>query len=119
MTTSIKDTLDTLLLILGVITTIFIITGLCNELFHIHPLFNGLLEITNGISYVSNSSLSVYLKCILITFFISFGGISIQIQTLSLLDKKKIKFLPYLITRIIHGLLSTLIFTMLYLFLNH
>ena len=49
------------------------------------------------------------------TFLISFGGFSIHMQVFSILSDYKIKYLPYLITRIMHGLISA---SLVYLILN-
>ena len=119
LTSSIYDTIDTLLLIMGVITSVFIITTIFNNTFHLNPIFNGLLEITNGIQQINKSSLSNIFKVVLITFFLSFGGLSIHMQVISIINNKKIKYLPYLLARIKHSIISSSIVVLLYLWLSH
>ena len=107
---SIINSVNTLLLILGVITSCLIITSLVN----FNPLFNGFLEITQGLKIISVSNLDLVIKVLFTTFFISFGGFSIHAQCFSILSNKKIKYIPYLSARIIHGIISCLIVYILF-----
>lgn len=104
LTSSIISTINTLLLILGIITTCLIITSLID----INPFFSGILEITQGLKYICYTDLEILKKAMIITFLISFGGISIHAQNFSILNSKKIKYTPYLIARIIHGIISSI-----------
>ena len=109
---SINSTIDTLFLILGVITTCIIITTIINNIFNINNNYKflfGLLEITQGLKYLSLSNLNTNIKTIISSFLISFGGFCIHAQVFSILNNKKIRYIPYLISRIIHGILSSII----------
>ena len=109
---SINSTIDTLFLILGIITTCIIITTIINNIFNINDNYKflfGLLEITQGLKYLSLSNLNIYIKAIISSFLISFGGLCIHAQVFSILNNKKIRYTPYLISRIIHGILSSII----------
>lgn len=109
---SIFNTANTLLLILGIITFCLIITGLLDNLFDInnnHKFIYGILEITQGLKYLSISNFNIITKAIIASFIISFGGFCIHMQVFSILDNKKIRYIPYLISRIIHGLISSLL----------
>ena len=120
LTNSIVKTINTLFLLLGIITTFLIITTIIDNSLNIHPniqvILNGLIEMTQGLKYVSLSSLNMNIKAIISTFFISFGGVCIHIQVKSILKGTNIKYLPYLIARILHGIISCIIlFVLLYL----
>lgn len=115
LTHAIKDTIDTLLLIFGTITCCLVFSSIINTYFNFNPIFNGILEITSGLKYTSISNISVSLKIIISAFFISFGGISIHMQVLSILDNKKIRYLPYLEARILQGILTSIIAALLYI----
>lgn len=115
LTNSIISSINTLLIILGVITTCLIITSLIN----INPIFNGILEITQGLKYISTTNLEILKKVILTTFLISFGGFSIHAQNFSILNNKKIKYIPFLIARIIHGIISSIIVYILFRIIIH
>ena len=107
ITDSIKETINTVLYIIGVITTFFIITSYISIIFNIDDKYRfiyGIFEITQGINYLNKSNLSIHLKTIISSFFISFGGLSIHIQIFGILNKK-IRYKPYLIYRVIHSLI--------------
>lgn len=109
---SINNTIDTLFLILGIITICIIITTIIDNIFNINDNYKflfGLLEITQGLKYLSLSNLNINIKTIISSFLISFGGFCIHAQVFSILNNKKIRYSPYLISRIIHGLLSSII----------
>ena len=110
LTNSIINSINTLLLILGVITTCLVITTILN----INPILNGLLEITQGLKYISILNIPIKLKVIFATFLVSFGGLSIHAQVFSIMNNKKIKYLPYLIFRITHGFISSIIVIILF-----
>ena len=109
---SINSTIDTLFLILGIITTCIIITTIIDNIFNINNNYKflfGLLEITQGLKYLSLSNLDINIKTIISSFIISFGGLCIHAQVFSILNNKKIRYMPYLISRIIQGILSSII----------
>ncbi len=109
---SINNTVDTLFLILGIITTCIIITTIINNIFDISDNYKfifGLLEITQGLKYLTLSNLNINIKTIISSFLISFGGFCIHAQVFSILNTKKIRYMPYFISRIIHGFLSSTI----------
>lgn len=117
---SIISTANTLLLILGIITFCLIITGLLDSIFNINDnlkFIYGFIELTQGLKYLSLSNLNIYIKTILSSFMISFGGFCIHLQVFSILDNKKIRYLPYFISRILHGIISSIITFIIMLFL--
>lgn len=110
LTNSIASSINTLLIILGVITTCLIITTIIK----IDPLLTGILEITQGLKYIATSNLTTIKKVVFTTFLISFGGFSIHAQCFSILSNHNIKYLPYFIARILHGLFSSIIVLLLF-----
>ena len=118
---SINNTINSLLLILGIITTSIIITTIFENIFFINNNFKfiyGLIEITQGLKYLSQSNLNLEFKAMISAFLISFGGFCIHLQVFSILDNKKIRYLPYFISRVFHGFLSTIL-TFLIMKLTH
>ncbi len=113
---SILSIYNTLLLILG--TIVFTSAVMC--LFRINnTIFCPLIEITQGLNFIKNMDINIYLKTIISTFTICFGGISIHFQIFSILDNKKIRYLPYLLSRLLHAIISSFIcIIMLFLFFN-
>jgi sporulation integral membrane protein YlbJ len=109
---SIINTANTLLLILGIITFCLIITAIFDKIFNIdnnYKYIYGLLEITQGLKYLSLSNLDIKIKTIIASFIISFGGFCIHLQVFSILDNKKIRYLPYLFSRILQAVMSAII----------
>lgn len=110
LSSSINDSLNTMFLLLGIITIFSLITTFITNIFQfnsfIRAIIAGTLEMTQGIKLVSILKISNYLKLILITEFISFGGISVHMQVLSIIADSNIKYKPFLIARIIHSIIA-------------
>ncbi len=120
LSNSILNTIKILFLLYGIITFFMIITSLIKANFpfnnNINSLICGLLEMTQGIYFISNTTLPLIIKASVITFFISFGGLSIHLQVFSILSDYKLKYKDYLIARIMHGIISfSLVFLILYI----
>lgn len=114
---SINNAINTLLLILGTIAFFMIITNVIDMLNinnFIKIFLNSILELTNGINYIGNLNILLKYKIIIITMILSFGGICIHFQVLSILEDIKIKYQLYLLSRILHSIISgILIFILL------
>ena len=54
---AIKDTIDTLLVVFGTITSTLVFSSIINTYFNFNPILNGILEITSGLKYISIESL--------------------------------------------------------------
>ncbi len=119
LSNSILNTIKILFLLYGIITFFMIITSLIKVTFpfnnNINSLLCGILEMTQGIYYISNTTIPLILKASIITFFISFGGISIHMQVFSLLSDYKLKYKDYFIARVIHAIISS---SLVFLILN-
>lgn len=108
---SIYNTIDLLFLILGIIIIFLLISNIMNNFVDDKYLLflSGILEMTQGIKYVSNSNISLLFQTMLITFFLSFGGLSIHLQVSSIINDTKIKYKNFLIARIIHSFVSAIL----------
>lgn len=104
---AIVDSINTLLLILGTMSLFLMITTIIdynlNVNAYIQSIINGFFEMTQGIKYASELNLSWKIQAILMTMFISFGGISVHIQTISILSDTDIRYFPYFIARLLHA----------------
>ena len=113
ITDSLTNSINTLLLILGVVTTFLIISTIIDNNFKL-SLFNksilsGILEMTQGLKHVSLLNISNYYKAFLITGILSFGGLSVHTQIISIISDTNIKYLPFLLARLLHIIFSILI----------
>lgn len=112
---SIKSTIDTLLMILGTIIFFNIINSIIintNLPILFKYIVNISLEMTNAINYLKEINC---LNVMLIVMVLSFGGICVHFQVLSIISDTKIKYQPYLLARLLHALISG----MLVLFINY
>lgn len=110
---SFYNTAKILISVFGIIIFMSLITSTLNNYLSLNPfsncLFNGLIEITTGLKQLSLLNIEKTKAIALATFFISFGGFSIHMQVMSILNKYDINYFVYLISRILHGSLSTII----------
>ena len=109
---SILNIANTLILMLGIITFFIIITTLLNQILNLNNNYKfifGLLEITQGLKFLSNSNLNIGIKAIISSFLISFGGFCIHLQTFCIISNKKVRYRTYFISRIMHGLISSIV----------
>ncbi len=122
LSNSILNTIKILFLLYGIITFFMIITSLIKANFpfnnNINSIICGILEMTQGIYFISSTNLPLIIKASIITFFISFGGFSIHMQVFSILSDYKLKYKDYFLARITHGIIaSSLVFLILHFML--
>ena len=110
---AIFNSFKTLFLILGIVIIFLCLTNLISYHLQLSPLKDGLLkglfEMTQGLKYISLLNISLKWKIIISAMIISFGGISVHAQIIGILGDTNIKYLPFLIARIIHMILAGLI----------
>jgi sporulation integral membrane protein YlbJ len=114
ITNSLMNSINTLFLILGTITLFLILTTVINNNISISEynsaFLNGILELTQGLKYISMLRIPIYNQALIAVFLLSFGGLSVHMQVISIISDTKIKYFPYFIARILHACISTLIF---------
>lgn len=122
ITKAITDSINTLLLILGVMCTCLVITTIIDNNININStiqsVLNGFFEMTQGLKYISLENISLKLKAILCVVILSFGGFSVHIQIMSILSDTKVKYLPFLLCRIIHSIVSGILMFILFDFFH-
>lgn len=86
------------------------------------PFISGFLEITNGISAISNIACKkLSINIIFTSFLLGFGGISVLLQVLSITSKTDLSIKPYILGKLLHGILAafyTYIFINIFPFFN-
>lgn len=71
------------------------------------PFISGIFEITLGSQMISQvNEASLLEKAIVTSFILSFGGFSVQAQVASILSEANIRFRPFFVARIFHGMFS-------------
>lgn len=118
ITNSVLNSINTLLLILGTVTFFLIITTIIDINFNlplnIKTFIFSITEMTQGIKHISLLNISLKLKCVFISMLLSFGGLSVHLQTFSIINDLKLKYKNYLIARIIHSILSGILVLLFY-----
>lgn len=116
---AIKDALSTLFLILGTLVTYSIIITIFNKIpinIYYKSILTGFIELTNGLKSISILNIPLRLKASLMTMIISFGGLAIHTQVISII---KINYPIYLKYRFFHAFISFIItyflFNLIYL----
>lgn len=115
---SINKSLNTLIMILGTIVFYMIITNIVSEIFKLNDLNNvlikGVLEITLTLNIMPILKIKSIIKEILTIGIISFGGLSIHTQVLSIINDTKISYKNFFIGRVLHTLISTCTYLLFY-----
>lgn len=84
----------------------------CFNLFNIDnefivPILTGFLELTNGVALVSSiANKNLAINVMASSFLLGFGGLSIMLQVLSIISKSDISIKPYILGKLLHGLIS-------------
>lgn len=118
LTESIISSLNTMFLLLGIVTIFLIVSTIINEIITLPPLastiISGILEMTQGVKLVAELNTLELIKVILITGIISFGGLSVHTQVIGIISDKKIRYKYFLYARIIHSILAITFVSILY-----
>jgi len=110
---SIKNATSTIFLIGGFVVIFSVIISILNHS-HILPsnklleaTISGIVELTNGVSLVSNIHFkSISINIILCAFLLGFGGISVLLQVVSIVSKSKISIKKYIYGKLLQGIFS-------------
>ncbi|MBR3255360.1 MAG: sporulation integral membrane protein YlbJ [Clostridia bacterium] len=74
----------------------------------IQGIFTGLLEVTNGLSLISNIHVKkLSINILIASFLLGFGGLSVMLQVLSIISKTDLSCKPYIIGKILQAFLAT------------
>lgn len=117
LSSSIKKSIDSLFMVAGTVTLFLILSTLITNIFSFNNVFSfliqAILEMTMGLSSLANLNISDIYKVVLSSMIISFGGLSVHLQVISMLDNTDIKYSNYFKGRIyqmfISGIISYLI----------
>ena len=110
---SIRSSIDSLLLILGILTVFLIISSLIinilNTNLYTSAIIRSILEMTLGLKYIASLNISMIHKVILFSSILSFGGLSVHMQVIAQIIEDKISCKYYLMGRIFQVLFSIIL----------
>ena len=95
-----------------IVTTI--IDNTLNLNTYYQSILNGFIEMTQGLKYVSQLAIPLKLKSIITVMILSFGGLSVHMQVISILSDTKIKYLPFFTARILHSAIAGILIYLLF-----
>lgn len=116
LTNSIKKSINTLLMIAGTVTSFLIISTLICYIFNLNiylsVIIKGVLEMTMGLSSLSLLGIKDIYKVVFSSMIISFGGLSIHLQVISILEDIRYRnyFKGRIYQSVISGIISLLLF---------
>ena len=110
----------------GFIALFYMIISICNECNIFNPLTNviellgvsseistsiiyGLIEVTTGCIYLSKLTLPFIIKAGILSFLVSFGGLSIHAQAYCFLKNFNMSYPYFLLQKFTQALISTII----------
>jgi sporulation integral membrane protein YlbJ len=134
---SMYNTINSVMMVGGFIAISFVVIDIVNNLHLLSPIqfvldnifqlskhpnlscaiINGTMEVTRGCVDLSSTVISPYLSSIIACGLISFGGLSVHLQSIVFLSECKIKYKYFLLTKITHSLLSIGVCALLGLFI--
>ena len=118
---AIKRSIDTILLICGIITIFMILSSVITNCFDFNVynsmIIKGLLEITIGIEAIGKLEISIIYKAVIASCFLAFGGFSVHMQVMSQIANTVIKYRFFFVGRLYQMILSGFITYFICLFL--
>lgn len=100
----IKKSINSLLMIFGIVIMFNLLTTLIKNVFYLDgvssTIINGILEMTGGTAALSKLNVNKMIKIIISYVFLNFGGFCIHMQTMGMIENKKIRYFKYLIFRL-------------------
>lgn len=75
----------------------------------VEGFFTGIVELTNGVKQICSIPCKNLSNVIILnSFLLGFGGFSVLLQVLSITSKSKISIKPYIIGKLLHGVLAAI-----------
>ena len=128
LTTSINNSISTILMIGGFVVIFSVIISILNQtnildklstllypilnflnidLEFAKPLLSGILELTNGVNLVANIPTKLISQNIVLSaFLLGFGGFSVLLQVYSIVSKTDLSMKKYLVGKFLQGIIS-------------
>lgn len=121
LSSSIKKAIDSLLMISGTVTIFLVLATLITNIFSLDSnmsvLIKSILEMTMGLSSLSQMGIGDTYKVVLSSMILSFGGLSVHMQVISALEGTDILYRNYFKGRIYQMVLSGFVSYIIMLFI--
>lgn len=111
--TSITNSFNSLIVILGIIIIFSILTNIIKYYFNLNSvilsIISSVLELTTGVKSISIQSIPEVYKYTLLSFALSSSGLSVNMQALGILSNYKINYKYYIKNKLLVIILSTIL----------
>ncbi len=110
---AIQSAISTMLFMLGSISFFMLLAKMCTQWIQspiIKSIFTGIFDLTSGIFSLKSANLSLFLKGMLATIFVTFGGFSVHLQVLNTLKGSMLSYKNFLKGRLLATLFAILLF---------
>lgn len=116
--TAISNSVNSILTVSGVIIFVSVVSKLLLELIPatgiFHTLLLGGLEFVSGISELSGINVPEIAQLMLASWIVGFAGLSVHLQVMAVIAGHGLSLVPYIIGKVMHGLISALLTGILY-----
>ena len=110
---AITNSIKTILLIYGTSIFFYLIVTILNHYIKFsilnYVLINGIFDLTNGI-FLTSLIINPVQRALIVIFFVSLGGISVHMQTKSIIADTNIKYKYFFIGRILQTIFASFVF---------
>ncbi len=110
---AITSSMKTIIMIYGTSIFFYLIITIINHYIKLplkeYILINGIFDLTNG-TFLTSLITNPTTRALYIIFFFCFGGISVHMQTKSIIADTKIKYKNFLIARIFQTIIASILF---------
>lgn len=110
MTGSIKRSVDTILLICGIVCVFLVLSMLVGDIFNFNSynsmLVKGMFEITIGIKALASLAISNRYQAVIAAIFLAFGGASVHMQVMSQISDTDISYRYFFLGRIYQAIIA-------------
>lgn len=110
---SIRKSIDTILLICGIVTVFLLLASIITSTFNFNiynsMIVKGILEITIGIEALGKLNIALIYKAVIASCFLAFGGFSVHMQVMSQIADTEIQYRYFFIGRVYQMIISGII----------
>ena len=106
---AVKSSIDSILVIGGLVCIFFVGMEAISSLFNVNPIVQGIIEITKGCYEISISNYSDNIKVVICTGLITFGGFCIHSQAMSFLKDCNVSYKFFFLQKLTQTLFSIII----------
>ena len=99
--TAVEESVVTILNVFGYVIFFAVLTSFVKN-----PFIVGIFEITNALKKISLLDFPLWQKFVFASFFSSWGGLSVHMQTYGILSKQSLSFKKYVYAKLIHSVFA-------------